>query len=829
MPITQLACPQCGSTLSFGCDIADGTLVECMICMSTFTASNVVSLPAPEPVAAPKPSRRSARISPAQPDEVPTASIVAEPLPSMNEPASNDDWRGPDTLHGTGEEPRRDVPETVELPPAPVMETPHDGMGSPSELPPPMAVLEPIDVELVPAADVPGAASAPNDVPMAEVVVEASAPPPADPAMTSPAPATSKKKRPAKDDVPVAKPYAPPVAESFSEKPQPAPAAPAMTSPEKSQPAPARQQSRAADESGLAGRILLTVATCGLLFILTGGIVFAAWKVTRAARTGTADSDEANPGVALAGNPAAKDLGKTKSTKPSDSKKDDDDDDARDKIDDEIKQVLKRKITSQPGGAGIDLDPISSISISKNPAIAAQQKKINDAIDKGVAYLKRTQHPNGTWHPGHPVGYAAIGGLTLLECNVSPKDPAVMRAAAFVRSNVGNLDHTYQISLAILFLDRLGDSRDRPLIQGMALRLLAGQNEGGGWTYSCPPLSPPDMYKLYAFLQSHKQPNLLNPLGGGGMKTQAGIAVNPKREPSQLNDPFSQLDELILAKGIAGVNDPGSTSKPKDPGLIPPIGADPKTMPKKPAPAVKPIPPSSLPANLQNLPIVKNQGIKKGQGKGRLGAGDNSNTQFAMLALWAARRHNVPTDQALLASYQRFMNSHNGDGGWGYHPGFHTTNTMTNVGLLGLAMGHGAAPEIINLNPKNPREIVIKPALEDPSIRKGLQALSRYIGQPVEPEKFNGSMENLYFLWSVERVAMLYDLKTIGGKDWYGWGSQILVRHQNGGGDWPSGFYHGQSPPLNTCFALLFLRRSNLVQDLTNHLRLSTGIVDPQK
>ena len=30
-------------------------------------------------------------------------------------------------------------------------------------------------------------------------------------------------------------------------------------------------------------------------------------------------------------------------------------------------------------------------------------------------------------------------------------------------------------------------------------------------------------------------------------------------------------------------------------------------------------------------------------------------------------------------------------------------------------------------------------------------------------------MQEMYFLWSVERVAMLYDLKTIGGRDWYAW------------------------------------------------------------
>ena len=55
---------------------------------------------------------------------------------------------------------------------------------------------------------------------------------------------------------------------------------------------------------------------------------------------------------------------------------------------------------------------------------------------------------------------------------------------------------------------------------------------------------------------------------------------------------------------------------------------------------------------------------------------------------------------------------------------------MTCVGLLGLALGHGASPEIIRFNPNDPKDIVVKPALEDPKIQTGLQALARNIGEP---------------------------------------------------------------------------------------------------
>jgi hypothetical protein len=195
-----------------------------------------------------------------------------------------------------------------------------------------------------------------------------------------------------------------------------------------------------------------------------------------------------------------------------------------------------------------------------------------------------------------------------------------------------------------------------------------------------------------------------------------------------------------------------------------------------------------------------------------------------MLALWAARRHGLPTDATLLLAYQRYVTSQNAAGGWSYMPQkAGQTPSMTCVGLLGLAMGHGSAPDVaVNNAPK----VVGANTGEDPAIQNGLKALGNYIGQPA-PAKITPPMENLYFLWSVERVAMLYNLKTIGGKDWYAWGALILVPNQLAEGSWQSSYYHGSSPTIDTCFALLFLKRSNLVQDLTDNLQLFMAIQDP--
>src|SRR5204863_3408 len=73
-----------------------------------------------------------------------------------------------------------------------------------------------------------------------------------------------------------------------------------------------------------------------------------------------------------------------------------------------------------------------------------------------------------------------------------------------------------------------------------------------------------------------------------------------------------------------------------------------------------------------------------------------------------------------------------------------------------------------------------------------------------------------YFLWSLERVGMALDLKTIGNKDWYSWGAEIILATQQLDGSWKGSY---PEAGIDTSFALLFLRRSNLAQDLTTRLR----------
>jgi hypothetical protein len=496
-----------------------------------------------------------------------------------------------------------------------------------------------------------------------------------------------------------------------------------------------------------------------------------------------------------------------------------------------------------------------------------KQEKVNQAIDKGVKFLRATQSADGRWGGGsYEVGYTALPGLTLLECGVDPKDPAVQKAAHFVRAKCPGLNHTYQLSLAILFLDRLGEPRDRNLIQLMALRLIAGQTTRGGWSYTCPLLSDGESYQLITFLNKTSPLPLQNLVGPETVTTKNLHPLDPKldliktlpRDNNQGTDLIVPVDKDKKGQLFPLVprNDP--SVPPKDTGEktpifpIPKVGdtKPPESAPEKPAPDpapvkndkkptavpniapnlipfTKPFPRQLLSVKLQKLPIVLMEPLPKAyryQAAMKVVRDDNSNTQFAMMALWVARRHGIPAERVIALVDQRYLTSQNSEGAWSYHyEGADSRPAMTCAGLIGLALGHASQRDVIAHVLKTDK---VQPIDADPNIQGALRYLGKHIGDPAKPGQ-RLPMQNIYYLWSVERVAMLYNLKTIGNKDWYHWASDVLVQNQRTDGSWAGGGYHGSDIPLDTCFALLVLRRANLVEDLTQSLTGYVPVTDP--
>jgi hypothetical protein len=412
------------------------------------------------------------------------------------------------------------------------------------------------------------------------------------------------------------------------------------------------------------------------------------------------------------------------------------------------------------------------------PAGAATPKQIDTAIQRGMDYL-RGRYKGGTeftqgdaTHDSGGVGAAALAGLALLEGGAAPNDPAVVNITGHVRKQSYGVNHTYQLGLCIMFLDRLGDPADVPIIQMLAVRLLAGQNSKGGWTYeSCAQIQGADAQRLES-----------------GFKSQP-LGLAPGQQAKQLHPEVIRHAQVLWAA--------------RD---------------------------------------VNNQ------------AQDNSNTQFGLLALWIARRHGVDAEAALNLIEQRFLNTQLSNGTWGYTgEGFGGSPSMICVGLMGLATGVGRQQErrLTAIPKPEPKTAPDKPApktddpfftpakKEDPkkaerpgvaptgnaardiAIDRGFQALGAYLvgsmqqGGLVAATPALGNRD-LYFLWCLERVGVIFGKERIGGVDWYDAGANALVATQAGDGSWGIPSY---PQGVNTSFAVLFLSKSNVVRDLSSKIQ----------
>jgi hypothetical protein len=463
----------------------------------------------------------------------------------------------------------------------------------------------------------------------------------------------------------------------------------------------------------------------------------------------------------------------------------------------------------------------------------ADETLVKQSIQRGLRYLRATQTPSGTWGDHrHPVGLAALPALAMLECGVPTNDPAIQRAAEFVRRQIPDLDKTYEISLAILFLDRLREPQDRKTIVTLACRLLGGQYPDGGWTYTCPILSETDEANLLLALELTR-PRTSDDLYVKTSQSPLLKIYGPKNTTSKSLDmfvdeqnrkPTRSVEEILLVDSKSRA-EPGNDAKPDADGDLKKPAED---RPEKPAPEApkagmeeeRGVEIKALPPALRNIPALQPawrfQQMQQRDMRFRMTpkVADNSNTQFGIIGLWAARRYQVPMDRALALLVWRFHTSQHADGSWGYKMDQPMGRpSMTGAALLGLAVGHGLIL---------PNGAAVKHKIPfDPRLAAGLHAM---VTQPTLQGRGRkgrgpgGHRDDLYFWWTVERVAVLYGIRNIDGYPWYNVGVAVILPRQQGDGSWDYHMAHGNNA-VGTSFALMFLRGCNLVSDLTQTLR----------
>jgi hypothetical protein len=441
------------------------------------------------------------------------------------------------------------------------------------------------------------------------------------------------------------------------------------------------------------------------------------------------------------------------------------------------------------------------------PAATDDEKAVHRAIDRGVAYLKQvlklrgdeeltSANPDdGSELRQQTIYNKALVGWTSLECGVPATDPYIKEISAFVRVEPSKVCDTADLAMAILFLDRLGDPDDRPIVRTYALRLVAGQKQQGMWGAKC-------------LLSGGKLPDVAarNPLLAAGLKEgleqrpipeedqtkfaeylRANADVTPDAQPAERPSGVEKLPDYLQSCGVVRWQR----------GLeVPPVKWE------TPAP---PVPGRAPGTTLPGRPILDDN------------IGDDSDTVLAMTALWVARRDGAPVLPSLAFAERYYRRMQRPDGGWRslefLDPYISDRSVYadsdarsTGGGLLGLAIGDAVAAQVAKDRGK------AAPAA-NAALAKGLGLLDDMMKTKIRRDNINewGTATDC---WGLDGAVNALGVKLIGGVEWRPWATKHLVQTQDDDGSWNQRQVGGFQATYATCYALLLLKGVNPFSDV---------------
>jgi hypothetical protein len=196
------------------------------------------------------------------------------------------------------------------------------------------------------------------------------------------------------------------------------------------------------------------------------------------------------------------------------------------------------------------------------------------------------------------------------------------------------------------------------------------------------------------------------------------------------------------------------------------------------------------------------------------GNGDNSNSQFAVLALHEAERVGVKIQSTTWQrAYNYWISSQDPGGGWGYYnnaiPDYPVTASMTCAGIAGLVITSGkVSPGDATVDPQG--NIHCCGEREDDD---GLENAVSWLGRNFSVERNSGSPRGhpgwlYYYLYGLERAGRLTARRFIGEHDWYREGAaQLLSKQDRLSGLWKGNGRFEDEPQISTSMALLFLSK----------------------
>ncbi|MFY8200379.1 MAG: DUF4159 domain-containing protein, partial [Pirellula staleyi] len=197
------------------------------------------------------------------------------------------------------------------------------------------------------------------------------------------------------------------------------------------------------------------------------------------------------------------------------------------------------------------------------------------------------------------------------------------------------------------------------------------------------------------------------------------------------------------------------------------------------------------------------------------GDSDESNSQFAVLALWEASKLGIAIPERCFSkSREYWINQRRGEG-WGYRKD-RPIGSMTCAGIASMIIlqdaSEGADAQVVGNNIKCCGTVKDS----DFDVAKPMQWLARNFSVNRNPDSGSYTM---YYLYALERVGRLTGQRFIGDHDWYREGAEYLLSNQGQsiGGSFRGGPTEGDEISASA-MALLFLSKGKR-QVVVGHLQ----------
>jgi hypothetical protein len=188
-------------------------------------------------------------------------------------------------------------------------------------------------------------------------------------------------------------------------------------------------------------------------------------------------------------------------------------------------------------------------------------------------------------------------------------------------------------------------------------------------------------------------------------------------------------------------------------------------------------------------------------------SGDHSNSQYAVLGVWAAARYGIEIPQAYWQEVLKHWTlTQNSDGGWSYS--FSASGQKATSDSTATMTAAGRATILVCADHIQSEQVLgYGEASYITAMQRGMAWLENHFDKAFTHVPTRGLGDIYYYFYGLERVGLANGCKYIGAIDWYRVGLDKILGTQQKDGGWPAGQPAPSTRLTTTAFAILFLCR----------------------